>query len=70
MSVPMVYEKKNVPENCRTCLYGPNALNYDGKPVGRLGCAHADRQKDWMLYGIFGGRCPSYWLDQNRFERG
>lgn len=63
------YEKKRVPDNCSTCLYGPNAIGYDGKPIGRLGCAHADRQKDWMRYGLLGQTCPSYWLDHNRFER-
>lgn len=25
--------------------------------------------KDWMRYGLLGQTCPSYWLDQNRFER-
>lgn len=65
-----VVEHKCVPENCSTCLYGPNAVGYGGKPVGRIGCAHADRQKDFMLYGMgFKWPCPSFWLDQNRFER-
>ena len=64
-----VYERKCVPENCSTCLYGPNAIGYDGRIVRRMGCCHADRQKDWMIYAIFGASCPSYWLDQNRFER-
>lgn len=64
-----VYEKKYIPENCSTCLYGPNAIGYNGKIVRRIGCGHADRQKDWMNYAIFGASCPSYWLDQNRFER-
>lgn len=70
--MPIVYEKKRIPENCATCLYGPNALDYNGHPVGRMGCAHAGRQKDFMFYMMFGaarGRCPSYWLDQNRYER-
>lgn len=56
----IVIEKRDVPENCTTCLYGrPN------------GCAHADRQRDWMRYRVWMGleRCPSWWLDQNRFER-
>lgn len=53
-----VYEVKQVPENCSTCLYGRS-----------LGCGHADRQKDWMYYGLFGRDCPSYWLDQHRFRR-
>lgn len=56
----IVIEKKDVPENCATCLYGrPN------------GCAHADRQRDWMHYRMWNGleQCPSWWLDQNRFER-
>ena len=64
-----VYEKKHIKEDCSTCLYGPNALGYNGKPVGRMGCGHADRQKDWMRYMIYGAPCPSYWLDQHRFER-
>lgn len=67
-----VYEKKQIPENCGTCLYGPNALDYNGNTVKRLGCGHADRQGDFMLYMMFGasrGRCPSYWLDQIRYER-
>lgn len=63
-----VYEKKKVPQNCATCLYGPNAIAYNGKPIGRMGCGHADRKGDWMKYGLFGG-CPSYWLDQNRFSQ-
>ena len=39
-----------------------------GRPNG---CAHADRQKDWMRYRVWMGleRCPSWWLDQKRFER-
>lgn len=53
-----VFEKKQVPENCSTCLYG--------RCLG-AGCDHADRQGDWFKYAIFGG-CPSYWLDQHRFE--
>lgn len=66
----LVYEKKRIPENCSTCLYGPNARGYDGKFVRVIGCGHADRQGDWSLYS-FGLKqhCPSYWLDQNRFER-
>lgn len=52
-----VYEKKKVPEDCSTCLYGRS-----------YGCAHADRQKDWPLYRM-GRICPSFWLDQNRFQR-
>ena len=65
-----VTERKIVPENCYTCLYGPNAIGWDGKPIGRLGCGHADRKEDWMLYGMgLKGPCPSFWLDQNRFER-
>lgn len=67
----MIYvtERKQIPENCSTCLYGPNAVGYDGQPV-RLGCGHADRQQDWMLYGLgLKGKCPSYWLDQNRYVR-
>lgn len=51
-----VIEKKEVPENCSTCLYGRG-----------LGCGHADRKQDWMRYALL-GNCPSYWLDQNRFE--
>ena len=39
-----------------------------GRPNG---CAHADRQRDWMRYRVWMGleQCPSWWLDQNRFER-
>ena len=65
-----VVEYKDVPETCSTCLYGPNAIGYNGKPLNRMGCAHADRQRDWMMYFIYGSRCPSFWLDQNRFRRG
>lgn len=56
----LVIEKKDVPEDCTTCLYC--RLN---------GCANADRQKDWMHYRVWKGleQCPSWWLDQNRFER-
>ena len=66
----IVYEKKSVPENCSTCLYGPNSVGWDGTPVRRMGCGNANRQGDWMLY-MMGLKCscPSYWLDQNRFER-
>lgn len=54
------------------------ACGHDGKtePTGGLnycfnGCANADRQKDWMRYRVWKGleQCPSWWLDQNRFER-
>lgn len=65
----VVYEKKQVPENCSTCLYGPNALRYDGKPVGRIGCGNANMQNGWMRYAMLGVGCAHYWLDQNRFER-
>lgn len=51
-----VYETKYVPETCSTCLYGRG-----------VGCSHADRQKDWMQYGLLGHGCPSFWLDQERF---
>ncbi len=65
-----VIERKNVPENCSTCLYGPNSLGWDGKPSRIACCGHADRQGDWMLYMMgLKANCPSYWLDQNRFER-
>ena len=70
--MPIVFEKKVVPSNCGTCLYGPNALDCYGKPVKRMGCAHADRQDDFMFYMMFGasrGVCPSFWLDQHRFEQ-
>lgn len=65
-----VIERKSVPEDCSTCLYGPNAVGYDGKFLTRIGCAHADRQGDSMLY-LMGlkSNCPSFWLDQNRFNR-
>lgn len=53
-----VYEKKEVPENCSTCLYL--------RAIG-VGCAHADRQKDHLRYVLF-GNCPSWWLDHRRFE--
>lgn len=51
---------KSVPKNCSTCLYA--------RLGGYCGCGHADRQRDWLHYAAFGG-CPSWWLDQNRFER-
>lgn len=51
-----VYEKKKIPENCSTCLYG-----------GGFGCGHADRQDDWLKYAVLGYGCPSYWTDQHRF---
>lgn len=56
----LVIEKKDVPEDCTTCLY----YRFNG-------CANADRQKDWMHYRVWKGleQCPSWWLDQNRFER-
>lgn len=56
----LVIEKKDVPEDCTTCLY-----------YRFYGCANADRQKDWMHYRVWKGleQCPSWWLDQNRFDR-
>ena len=30
-----VTERKEVPENCSTCLYGPNAIGWNGKPGPR-----------------------------------
>lgn len=65
----LVKEKKRVPENCSTCLYGPNAIGWDGNPVRGISCGCADRRNDWMRYAIYGAPCPSFWLDQNRFER-
>lgn len=55
-----VIATQEVPGNCSTCLYG--------KFYGR---AHADRQKDWAYYRFWRGLkpCPSWWLDQTRFER-
>lgn len=52
-----VYVKKQVPENCSTCLYFMGTH-----------CSHASRQQDWLKYGLLGAGCPSYWLDQHRFE--
>ena len=56
-----VYEKKEVPRNCSTCLYFKNYK-----------CGHADRKEDLLAYIMFGEMlgedCPSYWLDQHRFE--
>lgn len=46
----LVKEKKRVPENCSTCLYSPNAIGWDGNPVGGFGCGCADRRNDWMRY--------------------
>lgn len=64
-----VTERKQVCENCSTCLYGPGAIGWNGEVVRRFGCGHADRQGDWLMYSMgTGGRCPSYWLD-HRFER-
>ena len=56
----MLVIEKDVPEDCTTCLY----YRFNG-------CANADRQKDWMHYRVWKGleQCPSWWLDQNRFER-
>ena len=51
-----VYKSERIPENCSTCLYGTG-----------WGCSHADRQKDWMFYGMYGAKCPSYWLNQNKY---
>ena len=68
-TVVTVYERKKVPENCSTCLYGPNAISYDGKQTRMMGCGHAGRQGDWMCYAMGLRKCPSYWLDQNRFQR-
>ena len=59
-----VKEISCVPENCITCLYKSR--------VNLVGCAHADRQADWMRYAMnlrADNGCPSYWLDQNRFIR-
>lgn len=64
-----VIERKRVPENCSTCLYGPNARGYNGQFVRFAGCGHADRKDDWPIYAFGIRHCPSYWLDQNRFER-
>lgn len=66
--MPIVYEKKRIPETCATCLYGPNALRYDGSPVGRMGCGNANRREDYLRYFMFGVRCPSYYLDHNRYK--
>ena len=52
-----VYEIKEVPRNCSTCLYGTG-----------FGCAHADRKKDFLQIALMGKYCPSYWLDQHRFQ--
>lgn len=51
-----VFEKKKVRKDCSTCLYGRG-----------FGCGNANRSRDWMKYSFFGG-CPSYWLDQHRFD--
>ena len=53
-----VYVKKEVPENCSTCLY------FTG-----MGCAHADRENDWLKYAMLGFGCPSYWLNQHKYKR-
>lgn len=47
----LVIEKKDVPEDCTTCLY----CRFNG-------CANADRQKDWMHYRVWKGleQCPSW----------
>lgn len=60
MAMIEVVSKRKVPANCSTCLYGRF-----------FGCGHADRQKDWDYYRFWQGLrpCPSYWLDQTRFER-
>jgi hypothetical protein len=57
-----VYKTEKVPENCSTCLYFS-----DKTLMG--GCAHADRQKDWLRYALLGCGCPSYWLNQHKYRR-
>lgn len=53
-----VYEKKEVPRNCSTCIY---FRNYE--------CSRADRKEDWLSFAmfgeIFGLDCPSYRLDRD-----
>lgn len=54
-AVVEVIETKKIPENCTTCLYGRV-----------YGCAHANRQNDWMRYVAFSwldNNCPSFYLD-------
>lgn len=47
-----VYVDKELPDNCMTCLYRR-----------QLGCAHADRLRDWPYYALYRGDngCPSWW---------
>lgn len=51
-----VLTRAKVPRNCGTCLYNR-----------AYGCAHADRQKDYMKYLMYGAHCPSYWLNQHKY---
>lgn len=55
----LIVEKKEIPEDCTTCLYG-----------GYYKCANANRQQDWPLYAL--GvlvNCPSWWLDHQRYQK-
>lgn len=56
-----VYEIKQVPENCTTCLFGNTNSFF-------FSCSCADRQHDYLYYKIH-GNCPSYWLDQHKYVR-
>lgn len=55
-----VYERKEIPCNCSTCLY---------QSKNGWGCAHADRQDDALKISLFNLDCPSWELDNSRFER-
>lgn len=61
-----VSKRVNIPEDCTTCLYGPNSLDWRGQPVNRCGCAHSGHQTDY-IYRRLTGFCPDWWLDQHRF---
>ena len=56
-----VYEKKQIPVNCATCLYF----------VGTH-CGHADRKDDWARYALMGvltghTTCPDYYLNHHKY---
>ena len=57
-----VYETKKIPENCSTCLYQSTTF-------GRL-CGNANVTNEMAIrYGLFGIKCPYYWLNQHKYRR-
>lgn len=59
--MPLVYEKKQVPENCSTRLY---LSDNPFRICGRCGVT----QEQAFRYSLFGG-CPYYWLNQHKYTR-